>query len=169
MMTSSNGHIFRVTGPSYGKFTGHRWIPLTKASDAELWCFLWSVPKQTINHTLEMLVIWEAIALIMMSNNALHWCRQFFCGSLLFGDDNVRFLWHRCNTARKKYTAQITDISTTKRCSLLTILKTLHYKIRNRRSSQSKPKQIKCFLPRCLILRPGFVPAPIDRTRNFFS
>ena len=25
--------------------TGHRWIPLTKASDAELWCFLWSVPE----------------------------------------------------------------------------------------------------------------------------
>ena len=22
--------------------TGHRWIPRTKASDAELWCFLWS-------------------------------------------------------------------------------------------------------------------------------
>ena len=29
-MTSSNGNIFRVTG--------HRWIPLTKASDAEFWC-----------------------------------------------------------------------------------------------------------------------------------
>ena len=24
--------------------TGHRWIPLTKASDADLWCFLWSAP-----------------------------------------------------------------------------------------------------------------------------
>ena len=37
MMTSSNGNIFRVTGPLCGEFTGHRWIPLTKASDAELW------------------------------------------------------------------------------------------------------------------------------------
>ena len=37
-MTSSNGNIFRVTGPLRGKFTGHRWIPHTKASDAELWC-----------------------------------------------------------------------------------------------------------------------------------
>ena len=44
MMTSSNGNIFRVTGPLCGEFTGHRWIPLTKASDAELWCFLWSAP-----------------------------------------------------------------------------------------------------------------------------
>ena len=39
MMTSSNGNIFRVTGPLSGEFTGHRWIPLTKASDAELSCF----------------------------------------------------------------------------------------------------------------------------------
>ena len=36
MMTSSNGNIFRVTGLLYGEFTGHRWIPHTKASDAEL-------------------------------------------------------------------------------------------------------------------------------------
>ena len=42
MMTSSNGDIFRVTGPLCGEFTGHQWIPLTKASDTELWCFLWS-------------------------------------------------------------------------------------------------------------------------------
>ena len=27
MMTSSNGTIFRVTGPLCGEFTGHRWIP----------------------------------------------------------------------------------------------------------------------------------------------
>ena len=42
MMTSSNGNIFRVTGPFWGESTGYRWIHLTKASDAELWCFLWS-------------------------------------------------------------------------------------------------------------------------------
>ena len=40
MMTSSNGNIFRVTGHLCGEFTDHRWIPCTKASDAELWCFL---------------------------------------------------------------------------------------------------------------------------------
>ena len=40
MMTSSYGNIFRVTGPFCGKFVAHRWIPLTKVSDAELWCFL---------------------------------------------------------------------------------------------------------------------------------
>ena len=42
MMTSSNGNIFRVTGPLRGEFNGHRWIPHSKASDAELKCFLWS-------------------------------------------------------------------------------------------------------------------------------
>ena len=35
MMTSSNGNIFRVTGLLCREFTGHRWIPRTKASDAE--------------------------------------------------------------------------------------------------------------------------------------
>ena len=41
MMTSSNGNIFRVTGHLCGEFTG----PRTKASDAEVWCFLWSAPE----------------------------------------------------------------------------------------------------------------------------
>ena len=36
MMTSSNGYIFRITGPL--------WIPRTKASDAKPWSFLWSAP-----------------------------------------------------------------------------------------------------------------------------
>ena len=45
MMTSSNGNIFRVTGPLCGKFTGLRWIPRTKAIDAELWCFVWSASE----------------------------------------------------------------------------------------------------------------------------
>ena len=44
MRTSSNGYIFHVTGPLCGEFTGHRWIPLTNASDAELLSLLWSVP-----------------------------------------------------------------------------------------------------------------------------
>ena len=60
MMTSSNGNIFRVTGPYW-------LIPLTQASDAVLWCFLWSAPEQTIEQTIEAPVIWDAIALIMAS------------------------------------------------------------------------------------------------------
>ena len=45
MVTSSNGNIFSVAGPFCGEFTGNRWIPLTKASDEEFWCFLWSAPE----------------------------------------------------------------------------------------------------------------------------
>ena len=44
MMTSSNENLFHVTGHLCGESTSHRWIPLTKASDAELWCFVWSAP-----------------------------------------------------------------------------------------------------------------------------
>ena len=43
-MASSNGNIFRVTGPLCGEFTGYRWLPLTKASDVELCCFLRCAP-----------------------------------------------------------------------------------------------------------------------------
>ena len=39
MVTSSNGNIFRVTGHLCGEFTGHQWIPRTKANDVELWSF----------------------------------------------------------------------------------------------------------------------------------
>ena len=58
MMTSSNGNILCVTAPSSGESTGHRWILLTKASDAELWCFqlyhywwtaIWSTYRES-NH-----------------------------------------------------------------------------------------------------------------------
>ena len=35
-----NGNIFRITGHLCGELTGHRWIPRTKASDAE---FLFSL------------------------------------------------------------------------------------------------------------------------------
>ena len=71
MMASSNGNIFHVTSPLWGESTGHRWIHLTKASDAELRYFLSSAPKQMVEQmfeqTIETLVIWDAIALIMMS------------------------------------------------------------------------------------------------------
>ena len=45
MIMSSNENIFCVTGHLCGEFTGSRSIPHTKASDAELWCLLWSAPE----------------------------------------------------------------------------------------------------------------------------
>ena len=41
VIASTNGNIFRVIGPLWGESTGHRWIHLTKATDAERWWFLW--------------------------------------------------------------------------------------------------------------------------------
>ena len=56
-----------IMGFLCAEFTGHRWIPLTKDSDGEHWCFLWSAPEQTVEETIEMPVIWDAIPLIMTS------------------------------------------------------------------------------------------------------
>ena len=57
--------------PSYwplcGDFTGHRWIPLTWASDVEPWYSLTSAPYWTVEQAIVSLVIWGAITLIMMS------------------------------------------------------------------------------------------------------
>ena len=47
---------------------GPRWVPQTKASDAELWCLLWSAPEYTVECTIVRLVIWDPIAPIMTSS-----------------------------------------------------------------------------------------------------
>ena len=51
----------------WGESTGNRWIPLTKANDTELWCFLWSEPEQMAEQRIETPVIWDAMVLIMTS------------------------------------------------------------------------------------------------------
>ena len=78
MMTLSNGIIFRVTGPMCVEFTGHRWIPLTKDSDAELWCFL----HLRLNAPLR----------IKQSR-----CRRF--------ETQSRSLWRHCNVAACPHSA----------------------------------------------------------------
>ena len=59
--------IFRVTGPSWGESTGHRWIPLTNTSDTVHWYFLWSAPEETAEQTIQTLVICDAIVPILTS------------------------------------------------------------------------------------------------------
>ena len=39
---------FCVTGPLWVESTGHRWIPVTKASDAALWSFRWYEPQEMV-------------------------------------------------------------------------------------------------------------------------
>ena len=51
----------------WGESTGHRRIPLRKASDVELWYFLWSAPKQTVKQTIETQVIFNAMVPIVSS------------------------------------------------------------------------------------------------------
>ena len=55
--------------PHYWPFVRgiHWWIPLTKASNMEFSCFLWCLPKQTVEQTVNMLVIWDTITLMIMS------------------------------------------------------------------------------------------------------
>ena len=67
MMTSSNGNIYHVTGHLCREFTGPRWIPCTKASDVELWCFSWCALEQMAKQTSKIPVIWDAMAIIVMS------------------------------------------------------------------------------------------------------
>ena len=52
MMTASNRNIVRVTVPLCVEFIDHRWIPLTKASDAELWCFFFCFFNLHLNRRL---------------------------------------------------------------------------------------------------------------------
>ena len=63
---------FRVSGHLWGEFTGHRWFPLTKASDAELWRFLWSAPEQTVEQTIKTPVIWDN------TMQLIGWVRTYF-------------------------------------------------------------------------------------------
>ena len=62
MMTSSHGNAFHVTGPLWGESIIHRWFPLAKFQ----WCgtlmFSWYTPEQTVAQTMELLVIWDAMA-----------------------------------------------------------------------------------------------------------
>ena len=62
-------NLFRVTGPLWGESTGHRWIPFTKASDAELWCFF---------------------ALYLDKRLSKPWGRRWF-------ETSSRPLWRHCN------------------------------------------------------------------------
>ena len=82
MMTSSNGNIFRVTGPLWRETTGDRWIPFTKASDAELWCFLLSTLEQYAGFEAPLRSLWRQCNTIKITLTAL-WCISWTSGILL--------------------------------------------------------------------------------------
>ena len=45
MVTSSNGNIFRVTGPLCEEFTGPGEFPTQRPVTRSFWCFLWSTSE----------------------------------------------------------------------------------------------------------------------------
>ena len=70
MMKSSNGNIFRVTGHLCAEFTGYRWFPRTKASDAEIWFFFLDLRLNNL-----------------LSKQSWGW----------WFEKSLRPLWHHCN------------------------------------------------------------------------
>ena len=85
IMTSSNGNIFRVTGPLCGEFTDLRWIPHTKASDAELWCFLRLITrlsKHSRGWWFETLSrpLWRHCNYVIWGSDVCHQFRRIFPG-----------------------------------------------------------------------------------------
>ena len=66
MIASSNGNDFRVTGLVWGESTGHRWIHLTKAREAELLCFLWSASEHDVT-VMGGLSVWQFAVVVVFS------------------------------------------------------------------------------------------------------
>ena len=77
MMTPLNGNFFRVTHLLFGEFTGHQWIPLIKACDAELWCFF---DLRLNKHLSKQLIRWwfeTLLRLLWRHCNYILWkCQQ---------------------------------------------------------------------------------------------
>ena len=77
-------------------FTGHRWIPFTQTSDAELWCFLWSAPDVTVMWC-RIVIQWSgqpwdlsAFSASLLSNFKLV-KRVKLGGSVHYGRDGLKF------------------------------------------------------------------------------
>ena len=57
-----NGKDFRVTSPVWTEFSGHRWIPVTRASDARF-CFIF-FDVQAVKQVDDLSMIWDFIVLM---------------------------------------------------------------------------------------------------------
>ena len=80
------------------EFTGHRWILRTKASDAELWYFLWSAPwinSWVNNHEAGDLRRYPAhynVAVMWYENHSYRSLLLHFCQISLQGDKCGRYI-----------------------------------------------------------------------------
>ena len=86
------------TGPLCGEFTGHRWIPLTKACDAELWYFLWSALELSATGDLwRHRAHYDVIVIHQDSGNAPSEKIRWTLSIDIFATDNIRqqaSIWH---------------------------------------------------------------------------
>ena len=72
-MTSSNGNIFRVTDPLWGEFTGHGKFPSQRPVTRSLDVFFDLRQNKRFEQTKETLVIWDAIAALIMTSIWWEW------------------------------------------------------------------------------------------------
>ena len=67
--------------------------PLTEASDAKFWYFLWCAPEQTVEKTVALVVTWDAMMFMR------HQCNEKFCNSVASCHE-IWLIWRkhiRCN------------------------------------------------------------------------
>ena len=95
MMTSSNGKKIPRYWPFTREITGHWWIPITKTSDTELWCSIWSAPEQTAEQTIGDLRNHRAHYDVTVMSRPF--CRRYF------GDHKVLWYLH-CICRHCKFT-----------------------------------------------------------------
>ena len=118
MMASSNGNIFRVTGPMCGEFTGHRWIPLTHKGQwrgALVFSLICVWTNGWVNN--RDAVIWDVITLIM---TLLWWQRV---ASEIWKSDMIFFRGIHLSAISQ----EVAMNSISKICSEITVLKSLLY------------------------------------------
>ena len=70
MRASSYSSAFCVTGPLWADSTRDQWIFLTNDRGVEFWCYLWSMPEQKVEQTVEMPVIWDNMEVMWRHCNA---------------------------------------------------------------------------------------------------
>ena len=100
MITSSNGNF-----AACGEFTSHRWIPLTKASDAELWCFLWSAPEQTAEQTIDIYIyLFSNGNMWQIQIQITEWVEVTIANNLTFTSHQLSLngLWYNYKTEDRK-------------------------------------------------------------------
>ena len=61
-----HGNTFPISGPLWGESIGHRWIPLTQASDEGLWCSYYCGSQPAVEQTVDLSTMCDAMALTMI-------------------------------------------------------------------------------------------------------